>query len=88
MLQRLNEDFKMMATQDSNGDYIPNSASELAQCYTEALKDSRSLQALADDLLDTLIRTQCELAEAQLTDSQSSRIDVLCILGKYVSRIS
>lgn len=76
----------MMGTQDSFGDYMPNDASELTQSYAEALKDSRSLQALADDLLETLIRTQREITEAHLTTNSppSSRLDVLCTLGKYV----
>lgn len=62
-----------------------NEVSELERCYSEALKDSRSLQALADDLLDTLIRTQRELTEANLSNALPScgeRLDILHTLGK------
>lgn len=82
---------KMLGDGNPYIDNTQNDAFELAQCYTEALKDSRSLQALADDLLDTLIRTQRELAEANLhapIPSSSNQIDTLCNLGKYVHKHS
>ena len=73
----------MLGTQDiANENRTLNLASDLAKCYSEALSDSRSLQALASDLLSTLLLTQRELTEAQLVDSQTNRIDMLCTLGK------